>query len=68
MIQNDRSQEIESRIRDSAGVHEALRRSVADAIRRHVLCGRKVPVWRNGQVIWITPELGPEEATQQPAE
>lgn len=68
MIRSDTSHDIESRIRDSAGIHEALRRSVADAVRRHVLCGRQVPIWLDGRVVWITPEIGPEKTEQDQAE
>ncbi|MCA8995769.1 MAG: hypothetical protein KDA80_02260 [Planctomycetaceae bacterium] len=31
--------------------------AVAEAIRQHLRAGRQIPVWQNGQVVWVTPEI-----------
>jgi hypothetical protein len=48
---------IDERFRDIAGMQRVMGEAVEEAVRRHVLAGRRIPVWREGEVVWITPEL-----------
>ena len=34
----------------------AVRRAVREAVRQHALLGRSVVGWRDGQIVWYTPE------------
>ena len=33
-----------------------MRRAGREAIRQHALAGRSIPVWQDGQVVWLSPE------------
>jgi hypothetical protein len=34
----------------------AIQRAVREAILEHALLGRSVPIWRDGKVVWLSPE------------
>ena len=42
-------------------VEAALRAAVRDALARHKRAGNPVAVWRDGKVVWLSPEAIPEE-------
>ena len=43
----------------------AIQRGVRDALREHALLGRSVSVWRDGQIVWLTPPEILEEIRHQ---
>jgi hypothetical protein len=45
------------RYRDQLGVQEAMNKAVLEALKTHKQAGHKVPVWHNGQVVYVDPEL-----------
>jgi len=46
---------------DKHKVEAALRAAVRDALARHKRAGNPVAVWRDGEVVWLSPEAIPEE-------
>ena len=48
---------IAEKIRDLAGVQAALKQAARRAVREHALAGQPIAVWRDNQVVWITPRL-----------
>ncbi len=47
---------IAERIADRAAVQEALGEAVLHAILTHAKLGYPVATWRDGKVVWISPE------------
>jgi hypothetical protein len=49
-----------SRLDEQAALHPAIdaahERANRDALLEHARMGRSVSVWRDGQVVWVTPE------------
>jgi hypothetical protein len=41
---------------DSDRIERAVQRAVQEALRMHKRAGNRVAVWRDGQVVWLTPE------------
>jgi hypothetical protein len=41
---------------DNEQIGAALRRAGREAALTHARMGRSIPEWRDGQVVWITPE------------
>lgn len=37
-------------------IDEALNAAVRDAVLRHKQQGQPLTVWRNGKIVWLTPE------------
>jgi hypothetical protein len=42
---------------DSAGIENALDQATRVALREHAVAGRKVPIWRDGGIVWVLPTL-----------
>jgi hypothetical protein len=40
----------------SERIEAAVQRAVDEALRQHKRAGNPVAVWRDGQVVWLTPE------------
>lgn len=57
MIRNNNEQaiDISARLRDSGGLHSALRSAAIRAVEDHAKSGRKIVVWRQEQVVWEFP-------------
>lgn len=36
------------------GIYAALRAGVADALEEHRRAGRKIPIWRDDRVVWLS--------------
>ena len=47
------------RVGDLERVERALRAAVRDALQRHKRDGDPVAVWREGRVVWLTPDQIP---------
>jgi hypothetical protein len=43
---------ITERLSDVAGVEEVLKRAGRQAVIEHARAGRKIPVWRDNQIVW----------------
>lgn len=41
---------------DNHGVQEAMNKAVKEALKEHLQAGHKVPIWSNGQVIYVLPK------------
>ena len=57
--------DLEQVLADKAKVENALRAAVRDALARHKKAGNPVAVWRDGEVVWLSPEaipVGEEQA------
>lgn len=61
------------RLSDWKAREAAARQAVREAVLQHAVVGRSVPTWRDGQVVWLTPDeifalyglkLVPIESTQ----
>jgi hypothetical protein len=48
--------DIEELLEDDDLIERALCDGVRDALRQHKLAGNPVPIWENGQVVWIQPQ------------
>lgn len=35
------------------GIYAALQAAVSDALEEHKRAGRKIPIWRDGKVVWL---------------
>jgi len=46
----------DQKLADNEGIGQALRKAGKDAFLTHARLGRSVPEWRDGKVVWITPE------------
>jgi Arc/MetJ family transcription regulator len=53
-------QDLELVLADKAKVESALRAAVREAVARHKKAGNAVGVWRDGKVVWLSPEEIPE--------
>ena len=47
------------RVNDLDRIERALRAAVRDALQRHKRDGDPVAVWREGRVVWLTPDQIP---------
>ncbi len=45
---------------DSAVIEQAIRESVRDAVRLHKRAGQPMVVWRDGRVVWLSPDELPD--------
>jgi hypothetical protein len=54
--------DIDAILADTGKIKAALRIAVRDALRDHKRAGNPIAVWRNGGVVWLSPEEIPEEA------
>ena len=55
----DSGQTPAERAGDLVRIERALRAAVRDALRRHKRDGDPVAVWREGRVVWLSPEQIP---------
>jgi hypothetical protein len=55
-----RPTDLEQLLADKAKVESALRAAVREALARHKRAGNRVAVWRDGKVVWLSPEAIPE--------
>lgn len=51
--------EFHARIMDTARICELVSEAARDVLNEDARAGRQVPVWRDGEVVWITPTLQP---------
>ena len=51
--------EFHARIMDTARICELISEAARDVLNEDARAGRQVPVWRDGEVVWITPTLQP---------
>ena len=54
MIQENQNghDEIAQRLKDTERVKTALKKAARDAVQQHARAGRKIAIWRDGQVVW----------------
>lgn len=50
------NKEIDDIFRDGTLIDKALKDSVRDALIRHKQAGNPIVVWRDGKIVWLTPE------------
>ncbi len=64
MTPKDQNQKdtITERFRDIAKLEAVLIEAGRQAIQEHARAGRKVPFWKDGQVVWELPEIEPVES------
>ncbi len=64
MTPKDKNQNaiIAERLRDTAKLEAVLIEAGHLAIQEHARAGRKVPFWKDGQVVWEKPEIEPLES------
>ncbi len=48
---------IAARAQDAAKIEQVLNEVARKTVQEHARAGRKIPVWRDGQVVWILPEI-----------
>lgn len=53
--------------RQPAKVTEALQQGIKDALLRHKQSGNPVCGWKDGKVVWISPENIPVDTQKEPA-
>ncbi|TWU09497.1 MULTISPECIES: hypothetical protein [Symmachiella] len=51
------SSAITARLLDFAKIEQVLNEVARKTVQEHARAGRKIPVWRDGQVVWILPEI-----------
>jgi hypothetical protein len=56
---------IEKIFADPESILEAVREGARQAAREHMVDGRPMAVWRDGQVVWLPPEQFLEEIDQK---
>ncbi len=54
---------VAERLKDVAGVEQALTRAEKQAVAEHARAGHKIPIWRDNKVVWETPEVPQTAAT-----
>lgn len=50
-----KAKDIEHLLADDRVIQQALAKGVREAIRRHKLAGLPVVQWREGKVVWVSP-------------
>lgn len=56
----EQAKDLEQVLADKVLVERALRAAVHEALARHKRAGNPVAVWRDGKVVWLSPEAIPE--------
>ncbi|QDT48127.1 hypothetical protein Pan258_21670 [Symmachiella dynata] len=51
------SSAITARLLDFTKIEQVLNEVARKTVQEHARAGRKIPVWRDGQVVWILPEI-----------
>ncbi|QDU43737.1 hypothetical protein Mal52_22130 [Symmachiella dynata] len=54
---SEKHAEISARAQDAAKIEQVLNEVARKTVQEHARAGRKIPVWRDGQVVWILPEI-----------
>ena len=49
------------RVEDLPRIMKAIREAVREALLRHKQLGNPVAIWRDGRVVWLSPEEIPTE-------
>ena len=49
--------EIAKKLQDIARIEEVLAEATRRAVAEHARAGRKIPAWRNNQVVWEIPPV-----------
>jgi hypothetical protein len=44
------------KLKDTASITEAIQRATKDAVLAHARAGYPVAEWRDGKVVWVSPE------------
>ncbi len=52
--------EISTRAKDARKIEEVLQMVARKTLQEHARAGRKIPIWRDNQVVWIVPEIDEE--------
>lgn len=58
--------DIEELLRDTPRLEAAIRRAVIQAIQMHKRAGNPIAVWREGKVVWLSPEEIPDAPDESP--
>jgi len=45
-------------------IDAGVKAAVAEAIEEHRRMGRSIVIWRDGQIVWLTPDQIPVRSTQ----
>ena len=64
MIPSDKNDHatVAERLKDLEKVQVVLKQAARQAILEHECAGRKVAVWRDGQIVWDEPATGEKKA------
>ena len=58
--------DIDQLLKDSRQMDAMLRRAVIQAIQMHKRAGNPIAVWREGKVVWLSPEEIPDAPDESP--
>lgn len=58
--------DLEQILSDDSKIETAVRRAVREAIARHKRAGNPIAVWREGKVVWLSPEEIPDAPDESP--
>ena len=59
-MKQDRDLAPHERVEDVASILEAMRQAVREALQRHKRLGNPIAVWRDGRVVWLSPDEIPD--------
>ena len=57
---HDRDPAPYERVENVTAILEAMREGVREALRLHKRLGHPIAVWRDGRVVWLSPDEIPE--------
>ena len=57
---NEPLTDLDAILADTGRIEAALRSAVRGALRDHKRAGNPIAVWRDGKVVWLSPEAIPE--------
>jgi hypothetical protein len=57
---NEPLTDLDAILADTGRIQAALRSAVRGALRDHKRAGNPIAVWRDGKVVWLSPEAIPE--------
>ncbi len=60
----EQPKDLEQVLADKVMVEKALRAAVHEALVRHKRAGNSVAIWRDGKVVWLSPEAIPDGQVQ----
>jgi len=63
-MRNSGQKDISLIFREGAEIDQAIQDAARDAIRRHRQSGQPIPMWRDGQIVLVTPDELEEHLTQ----